>query len=282
VAILSIQSQVASGYVGNAAAVFALQRMGHDVWPVPTVLFSNHPGLGGWRGQVLAAPDVAEILAGLRERGCFERCAAVLTGYLGSAETGSEVVDAWRQVRRANPGAVICCDPVMGDRQEGVYVTEELTEFYRHEALGLADVVFPNAFELEALTGCPVEDAAAALDASRKLMTGGAKMVLVTSVPDMTAGAARLTNLLVTADGAWTVTTPRRDMVAKGAGDFLAALWLGHYLRQREPAAALAAAASSTYRLIELTGGEDELSVVTTQDDWLNPEGLFAPVQISD
>ena len=283
--MLSIQSQVPSGHVGNAAAVFPLQRLGFEVWPVPTVLFSNHPGHGGWRGPVLAAADIADILQGLRERGCFAQCQAVLTGYLGSVETGATVIETWRQVREANPEALICCDPVIGDHAEGVYVTPELLDFYRHEALSLADVVFPNAFELEVLTGQPVHEIDAAVDAARHLIAQdparpparGPKIVLVTSVPVRNNNQDAIATLAVTSDAAWMVQTPRHALSAKGSGDFLAAVWLGHYLQNKDIVFALGAAVSSTYALIEATGQADELAIITAQDKWLNKTVPFVP-----
>ena len=120
--ILSIQSHVAYGHVGNSAAVFALQRLGCEVWPVHTVQFSNHTGYGAWTGEVFAAGAIEGVVSGIAERGVLASCDGVLSGYVGSLETGAAILDAVGRVKAANPGAVYCCDPVIGNRARGVFV----------------------------------------------------------------------------------------------------------------------------------------------------------------
>ena len=119
---MSIQSSVAYGYVGNSAAVFPLQRLGHEVWPVLTVHFSNHTGYGAWRGPLLDPADVREVVAGIEDRGVLEHCDAVLSGYQGDPAVGGVILEAVEKVKAANPHAVYCCDPVMGDVGRGMFV----------------------------------------------------------------------------------------------------------------------------------------------------------------
>src|ERR671921_895732 len=156
--ILSIQSSVAYGHVGNSAAVFPLQRMGFEVWPVNTVHFSNHTGYGQWRGSVLAAEDVVAIIRGIEDRGVLPDCDAVLIGYMGDASLGEVVVGAAGRIKRLNPKAVYCCDPVMGDAGRGFFVRPGIPEFIKEVAVPAADVITPNQFELEFLTGMEVRD----------------------------------------------------------------------------------------------------------------------------
>ncbi len=179
--ILSVQSAVAYGHVGNCAAVFPLQRLGFEVWPVNTVAFSNHPGYGSWRGRVCDPSLIAELLEGIAERGVLASCAAVLSGYLGEIATGVAVLDAVARVKTANPGALYCCDPVIGDRDGGLYVRAGIPSFFRERALAHADLVTPNHFELEQLAERRVETVADALVAADILRRFGAKIVLVTS-----------------------------------------------------------------------------------------------------
>jgi pyridoxine kinase len=120
--ILSVQSSVAYGHVGNSAAVFPLQRMGLEVWPVNTVHFSNHTGYGQWRGPVFPAEEVAGIIRGIEDRGVLRLCDAVLSGYLGDASLGEVVVGAADRVKGHNPKAVYLCDPEMGDAGRGFFV----------------------------------------------------------------------------------------------------------------------------------------------------------------
>ena len=136
VKILSIQSSVAYGYVGNSAAAFTLQRLGHEVWPVLTVHFSNNTGYGAWRGPLLSPTDVAEVIAGIADRGVLGSADAVLSGYQGEPAVGAVILDAVEQVKAANPNAVYCCDPVMGDVGRGLFVREGIPEYLR-------DVVVP-------------------------------------------------------------------------------------------------------------------------------------------
>src|SRR5580704_775784 len=147
--LLSIQSHVAYGHVGNSAAVFALQRLGCEVWPVHTVQFSNHPGHGAWRGRVLDPDLIREVVAGIAERGVLATCDGVLSGYVGAPQTGEAILDAVRAARSANPRAQYCCDPVIGDVGRGVYVGDAVAQFMRERAVPLADVLTPNQFELE-------------------------------------------------------------------------------------------------------------------------------------
>ena len=158
--ILSIQSSVAYGHVGNSAAVFPLQRMGFEVWPVNTVHFSNHTGYGAWRGPVLAAEDVAGVIRGVEDRGVLPSCDAVLSGYMGDASLGGVIVGAAGRVKELNPNALYCCDPVMGDEGRGFFVRPGIPEFVKEVAVPAADVITPNHFELEYLTKKPDHAAA--------------------------------------------------------------------------------------------------------------------------
>ncbi len=278
-AILSIQSAVAYGHVGNSAAVFPLQRLGFEVWPVDTVQFSNHTGYGAWRGKAWDAETIAAVIAGIGERGGFARCEAVLSGYLGEAALGNAVLDAVAAVKSASPAALYCCDPVIGDDHTGIFVRPGIAEFFRDRALPAADLLTPNRFELALLAGSSVETIADALAAAARLRARGPRLVLATSLP--AAGAIAL--LALGDDGAFVVATPRLPMVADGAGDLAAALFLGHVLRKRDTAAALAATASAVYAVIEATerSGEKELRLVAAQDALVAPPRHFTPQRIA-
>lgn len=180
--ILSIQSWVAYGHVGNASAVFPLQRLGAEVWALNTVQFSNHTGYGAWRGQVFGAELIRELVTGIEERGVLGTCDAVLSGYMGDAAIGEAILEAVARVRAANPQAVYCCDPVIGDVGRGVFVRPGIPEFMRDRAMPAADIATPNQFELEWLTGRAVGTLAEAKAAVRALQESGPRCVLVTSL----------------------------------------------------------------------------------------------------
>jgi pyridoxine kinase len=275
--ILTIQSWVGYGHVGNAAAMFPLQRLGFEAWAVNTVQFSNHPGYGAWRGQVFTAAAVAEIVTGIAERGALGTVEAVLSGYLGDLGLGPVVLDAVAATKSANPAALWCCDPVMGDTGRGFYVRPGLPEFFRDQAMARADIVTPNQFELEFLAGHPINDLASAMAACAAIRARGPSQVLLTSLRRPGAPTDRSETLLSTAAGDWLIGTPLLPITVNGAGDALAALYLGHYLRLRDAPAALALAVSAIHAVLRATLrlGEREIQLIAAQDELRAPDPLF-------
>lgn len=279
--IVSIQSAVAYGHVGNSAAVFPLQRLGFEVWPVNTVLFSNHTGYGTWRGHVLTVEQVREILRGIEERGAFDRCVAVLSGYLGDAELGLAVLETVAAVKARRPEALYVCDPVMGDLDEGFFVRPGIPEFFRDRAVPAADIVTPNQFELGCLAGSELLTLADVLAAARKVRELGPRMVVATSLK-LAERPGELGVLAETEAGSWMIWTPRLDIHLNGTGDAFTALILAHYLRHGEPAHALEAAASAMFALVQATlaAGRRELALVAAQVQLAEPDHLFRAERI--
>jgi pyridoxine kinase len=275
--ILSIQSWVAFGHVGNASAVFPLQRLGAEVWAVNTVQFSNHTGYGSWRGQVFPASLIRDCVGGIEERGVLPRCDAVLSGYMGDAEIGEAIFDAAGRVRAANSKAVWCCDPVIGDVGRGVFVRPGIPEFLRDRALPAADIATPNQFELEWLGGGAVTSLAEAKAAVGRLQASGPRCVLVTSlhIEDTPADSVEL--LAAEGGGFWRLRTPMLRLSVNGAGDAIAALFLFHRLRSGSAAEALSAAASSVYGVLRRTESEGsrEILIVAAQDEFVTPSEVF-------
>jgi pyridoxine kinase len=282
VRILSIQSSVAYGHVGNSAAVFPLQRLGHEVWPVLTVHFSNHTGYGDWRGPLLPPSDVADVVAGIAERGVLPSCDAVLSGYQGDPAMGAVILDAVASVKAANPSAVYCCDPVMGDVGRGMFVRPGIPEFMRDEVVPHADVLTPNHYELDFLTGrttTTLEEVLAAVDDVRDR---GPRDVLVTSVLLADRAPDTLDVLAVSDAGAWAVTTPMLPISPNGGGDVTAALALAHLLGSGSPATALSRTTSSVYAVLEATLAAEsrELRLVEAQDAIAHPDERFEVRQL--
>ncbi|PNY81034.1 pyridoxal kinase PdxY [Deinococcus koreensis] len=281
--VLSIQSWVSYGHVGNAAAVFPLQRLGFEVWAIHTVQFSNHTGYGAWTGAVFPPEQVAELMEGIEARGVLGECDGVLSGYMGSGGTVAAVVDAVRRVRQANPAALYCCDPVMGDVGRGVFVRPELPELLARQAVPVADIVTPNQFELELLTGQRVDNLEHALAAAQvlraRLRADGPRIVVVTSLTRSDAPAGSIETLVLTGGGAWLCRTPLLplDPPRNGTGDAISALFFGHYLRTGDAALALSLAMSALYRVLERThaAGTREIQLVAAQDDLLQPGQVF-------
>ncbi len=276
--IISIQSHVAFGHVGNSAAVFPLQRLGHEVWPVNTVLFSNHTGYGVWRGQVLPVENVREVLGGIEERGGFDRAKAVLSGYLGSADLGQAVLETVALVRARRPDALYVCDPVMGDLGRGFFVAEGIPGFFKHEAVPRADIVTPNQFELAYLAAAELDSLADVLAAARGVRKMGPRLVMVTSL-ELDERQGELGILAETAAGTWVVWTPRLDIALNGTGDAFTALTLAYWLATGgDPVRTLEAAASAMFALVEATAlaGERELVLVAAQAQLAAPRRRFA------
>ena len=275
--ILSIQSWVAYGHVGNASAMFPLQRLGAEVWAVHTVQFSNHPGHGQFRGGVLPSGLIRDCVDGIGALGALARCDAVLSGYVGDAETGAAILDAALRVKAANPRALWCCDPVMGDDGPGIYVRAGIPEFFRDRALPAADIATPNRFELEWLTGGPIGTLAAARDAIARLQAIGPRCVLATSMRTE-ATPADAVDLLAAEDGAlWRVRTPLLPVRVSGAGDAIAALFLFHRLASGSARAALERAAAAIHGVLRRTAeaGSREILLVAAQQEIVTPSRHF-------
>ncbi|MFG1463653.1 pyridoxal kinase PdxY [Xanthobacter sp. DSM 24535] len=277
--LLSIQSHVAYGHVGNASAVFPLQRLGVEVWPIHTVQFSNHTGYGAWRGQVFEAELVLELVEGIAERGQLAACDGVLSGYMGSADLGAAILSSVARVRAENPRATYCCDPVIGDVGRGIFVRPGIPEFMRDVAVPAADVITPNQFELEWLTGHPLATRAEAIAACTRLRDSGPKVVLVTSLHTAETPAQSIDLMACGPEGTFLVRTPRLDVSLNGAGDAIAALFYFHWMRSGSVAVALGAAASSIYGVLQAThkAGARELLLVAAQDEFVRPSHVFTP-----
>ncbi len=276
--ILSIQSSVAYGYVGNSAAAFALQRLGHEVWPVLTVHFSNHTGYGAWRGPLLAPTDVAEVIAGIADRGVLGSADAVLSGYQGDPAVGAVILDAVERVKAANPGAVYCCDPVMGDVGRGMFVRAGIPEFMRDVVVPRADIITPNHFELDFLAGRTTSSLVEVLAAVDVVRAAGPRHVLVTSVVHGAASAGSVDVVAVSDEGAWVVTTPWLPISPNGGGDVTAALYLAHLWTTGSPARALERTVASVFAVLEATlaAGARELQLIGAQDAIAHPPAGLA------
>ena len=277
--ILSIQSHVAFGHVGNAAATFPLQRLGIEVWPIHTVQFSNHTGYGSWKGRVFDADMIREVMAGIEARGVLGECNGVLSGYMGAADIGSAILDAVSTLKRANPAARYCCDPVIGDVGRGIFVREGIPEFMREKAVPAADIVTPNQFELDYLSKRQSGTLRAACDAVKAVHDLGPRTILVTSLHTDDTPADCIDMLASDDSGRFIVRTPKLPLTINGAGDAVAALFFAHYLRGGKLAEALSRAASSIFGVLAKTAesGAREIQLIAAQDQIVKPNRIFVP-----
>jgi pyridoxine kinase len=276
--ILSLQSHVAYGHVGNSAAVFALQRIGIEAWPVHTVQLSNHTGYDTARGRAFDMAHIRDVVQGLAERGALARCDGVLSGYLGSAETGAAILEAVETVKRANSKALYCCDPVMGDVGSGLFVKPGVAEFMRERAVPLADVVTPNHFELEMLTGRPSRHIEAVLTAVDELRARGPRIVLVTSLVTDAIPVDAVDLVACDAGGRLHLRVPKLPIAAHGAGDLIAALFFAQLLRTGSVADALPLAASAVHGVLARTAASaEEMALIEAQAELAAPSRIFRP-----
>lgn len=270
--VLSIQSSVAHGHVGNSAADFCLRRLGCDLARIDTVRFSNHPAHGGFTGAIAKAAEIDALVDGLARHGFLGRCDALLSGYLGSAENGAAIGRTLDALRSLRADALYMCDPVMGDRPQGVFVRPDVPDAI-HALVARADIVTPNSFELGLLTDMPAVTAAEAAAAARVLLGRMAgrvpPVVIVTGLED----AGRIGALCVTPDRARMVMVPRIAAPAFGAGDSFTAILLGRLMEHPDPVRATRLAVESLHAVLDATRrlGLDELALVAAQDAIVRP-----------
>jgi pyridoxine kinase len=281
--LLSIQSHVAYGHVGNAAAVFPLQRMGVEVWPVHTVQFSNHTGYGEWKGQVFDAGLIRDVVGGIEQRGVLGECDGVLSGYMGGADIGEAILDAVETVRRANPEARYCCDPVIGDVGRGIFVRPGIPEFMKAKAVPAADIITPNQFELDYLSGRDSGTAAQARDALKAVHDLGPRAILVTSLHTTDTPEDSIDLLASDDSGCFRLRTPKLPLSVNGAGDAIAALFFAHYLGEENIGVALSRAASSIFGILSKTveAGSREIQLIAAQEEIVRPSQMFEAKEIS-
>lgn len=280
--ILSIQSAVAYGHVGNSAAVFPLQRMGHDVMPVNTVLFSNHTGYGAWRGPLISGDDVCEVVTGIDERGGLDDTALVISGYQGGSSIGDAILDAVALARSKNPQVLYSCDPVLGNANSGCFVSPEVQELIRDRVVPHADILTPNQFELGFVTNTNPLSRRDVLDSVKKLQDIGPQIVLVTSVNTPETPEDTMQMMAVSPDEAWLISTPKLPMKANGSGDVTAALFASHVASGKSLKEALELTTASVYELLKITheSGERELQLVEAQQGYVSPAQTFTAERI--
>ncbi|HTX73382.1 MAG TPA: pyridoxal kinase PdxY [Rectinemataceae bacterium] len=277
--VVSIQSHVVYGHVGNRAAVFPLELVGHEVWPINTVQLSNHRGYDSCMGEVFTGGHIELLWSGIKALGLLPECDALLSGYLGSVEIGASMVAAVADIKAVNPSALYCCDPVMGDYGKGMYVEPGLPEFLAESALGWADIVTPNQFEAEYLSGIVIDSLDSARSACDLIRAKGPRIVLITGFKPRVADASTISMFMASEAGYHTISTPELplDPAPHGAGDLCAALFLGRYLVRRDAVKALELCSNALYSVMLRSqfARSRELKLIESRDDILKPKNRF-------
>jgi pyridoxine kinase len=270
--VLSISSQVVYGHVGNSAAAFVMQRMGHDCLAVPTIILSNRPGYGAIAGERADPQKLNAILEAVLGNGWLAGVDAVLTGYVPTAGHAGFCASWIAKIKTLNPNATYLCDPIIGDEPGGIYIDKAAANAVRDHLLPLADIVTPNAFELQWLSGRAIPDAASAVAAAHAL---GRPIVVVTSAP---TESGKIANILVEGRKTAATASPRRMVLAHGTGDFFSSIFLAYKLRGYTAAAALRASAAAIDLVLDRSEARSELALIETQDRWAAPDPALAPL----
>jgi pyridoxine kinase len=285
--VISIQSQVAFGHVGNSAAVFPLQMHGIDVTAVPTTLLSNRPGYPTIRGRVLDAQLVADLLRGIEERGAVETCDMILSGYLGSSEIAAVVADFVARAKARNRALTYCCDPVLGDRDRGLFVAADIPPLVRDRLCPLADIITPNHFEFEWLCGAKATTTDEVIRAAQALIARGPSIVVVTSAELSDTPDGEIETLAVEKSGegikAWRAGTPKLPISPSGTGDLFAALFVAARVRGSDTPDALGHAVSAIFAVLERTAarGTEELRIIESAGLLTHPKRRFDAIAFS-
>ena len=281
--IISIQSQVAWGHVGNSAAVFPMQRHGIDVIAVPTTLLSNRPGYPTLRGRVLDAELVADLLVELRSAARWTRASMILSGYLGSAAIADAVAGFVARAKARNGALRYTLDPVLGDRDRGLFVKADIPPVVRDRLLPLADIITPNHFEFEWLCGAEARTLDQVLAQARGLIARGPGTIVITSAELEGTPADEIETLAIERAAAFRVRTPRVPISPNGTGDLFAALFTAARVLGQDTPEALAHAASGISAVLERTraAGTEEMRIVDSADELVHPTRRFEAVAVS-
>lgn len=269
-AVIVISSHVVRGSVGNRAAVFALETLGHPVWALPTIVLPWHPGHGRSTRLVFAEADFDHAIDDLLRAPWLPEVKAVLSGYFGNAAQIYSVARLVRALRESNPDLLYVCDPVMGDLG-GLYVPEPTAEAIRDQLIPLASLATPNRYELAWMAGAPLEDNAAIMEAALAL---GPSRMLVTSAVGMMAGGTG--NLYLSGRNALLAEHRMIENPPNGLGDLLSAVFLSRLLSGMEEERSLQLATASVYEILARTAkrGGDELTLASDASSLSTPMAM--------
>lgn len=275
--ILTIQSHVVYGHAGNAAAVFPMQRLGHDVSVLNLLQFSNHTGHGTWGGKAISADELRDVFAGLKGVGALNKLDCILSGYIGSLEQAQAVYDFVQDVQSAYPNVMYCCDPVMGDERPGLYVKPDVAAFHQSHLVPLANWITPNRFELSQLVHQSVGTVQEAIVACQALFNEHKQGILATSIADQPNKTGLL---LMTKEGVYHCETPKYELIrtVHGTGDVATATFLGHILNGDTPVKAMEKTANTMQDITQFTFQRQlsELGLIACQEKIAHPQGVYS------
>lgn len=270
--VLAISSYVASGHVGLAAVVPALQRLGHEVIALPSIVLSNHLGHAHWAGSPVAVDELSAMLEALERNGELAGVDAVLTGFLPSPEHVDLAVRTVLRVRELRGDIPYLCDPILGDEPGGLYIEAAAAKAVAGKLAPLATYLTPNRFEAEFIFGRGSSGGDLVDPLS---MPKGCRMLALTSA-ELRGGD--LISRCVTAEGSCVCVVSHRAEVPHGTGDLFAALLLGHILNGKAEQEAFRRAVAGVDVVLAASEGRSELALVAAIEAAVNAEpGPFLP-----
>lgn len=277
--ILSIQSHVVYGHAGNSSAVFPIQRMGFEAWPIHTVQFSNHTQYKeGWTGKAFTAEDINQLVQGISNIGKLGDVEAIITGYQGSAEQCSAVLNTVNAVKEKNPNAIYVCDPVMGSPEKGCIVAPGITENLIQDVMPTADVIVPNQFELAQFVDMQINSIEDAMAACQKALQKGPSIVLVKHLHSLSDD--KFSMMLATQEGCFLAQRPHLKFAKEpvGVGDLISAVFTAGLLQGKSPAESFSHCNSAVYGVLKETSkrNEWELQTIAAQSELVKPSEIFA------
>jgi pyridoxine kinase len=280
--IISIQSQVLHGHVGNSAATFPMQYLGVPVTAVPTALLSNHPHYSTMRGCIVDHELLRDLLLGVEERGLVDRSAILLTGYLGSAANGRVVAEFVARAKARNPALRYCCDPVMGDADLGYFTPKPLRDIFRERLIPLADILTPNAFEFADLIGGSCNSLSAMRRGVASLGRQRERIVVITGIGLADQANARVDTVALHDASGWKVSTPRLRCRPAGTGDLLTALLVSRLAQGAALPQALESAVSGVFAVLLNTAATNaiELTIIESREERDSRRPRFRAVEV--
>lgn len=274
--ILTIQSHVVYGHAGNAAAVFPMQRLGHQVSVLNLLQYSNHTGHGTWGGKAISEEELRDVFRGLKEMGALNSLDCIVSGYIGSVEQAHAIYDFVQEVKTLAPQVIYCCDPVIGDDRPGLYVKPEIAAFHRSHLVPLANWITPNRFELSQLVNQPLSTIQEIIEACKSLFNQNKQGILATSI----ANESHKTGLLLTTkESIYHCETPKYDLIrtVHGTGDTATAIFLGNLFNGESPEKAMEKTANALHAITQYSFQKQltELGIIACQEYIACPDNQF-------
>lgn len=283
--ILSIQSNVVYGYAGNKIATFPMQLLGVEVMPIHTVQLSSNTVYQHYDGIVLGDKQISRIVNSLDNIGVLSSIDAVVSGYIGSAEQGYEILEAVKKIKQYNPQAIYICDPVMGgDITKGSSLPAEIIHFFTDHAIELADYITPNLLELQLLSKQKLNHFNDVLHAITLLQQQKKAKIIVKNLLFAGRDLTKFEMILATHQHIYHLTRPLYDFIRRplGVGDLICATFSAHLVNGKSELESFELAANIANDVLEITKQHNslELEIIAAQHYIKQPKMTYRAIKL--